>query len=94
MDLSLVIPLGIAGVGTALFSLWVFAIWKTGGVSNFFVFEIGETVPNGSAPCSLKEAATKKEFRQYQAGHETSPVAHCLRYHGATLRGIHLPTPH
>ena len=64
MDLSLAIPLGIGGVGTILFALWVFAIWKTGGLNNFFVFEDGETMPNGAAPSSLKKTATKKEFWQ------------------------------
>ena len=64
MDLSLAIPLGIGGVGTILFALWVFAIWKTGGLRNFFVFESGETVPNGTVSSSLKEAATMNEFRR------------------------------
>jgi hypothetical protein len=61
MDLSLAILLGIGGLGTVFSALWVFAIWKTGGLRNFFVFENGETVPNGAIPSSLKETATKKE---------------------------------
>lgn len=64
MDLSLAILLGIVGVGTILSALWAFAIWKTGGLNTFFVFENGETVPNGAVPSSLKETATKKEFWQ------------------------------
>ena len=64
MDLSLAILLGIGGVGTILSALWVFAIWKTGGLNNFFVFEAGETVPNGAVPSPLKETSTKKEFWQ------------------------------
>jgi hypothetical protein len=62
MDLSLAILLGIGGLGTVFSALWVFAIWKTGGLRNFFVFENGETVPNGAIPSSLKETATKTEF--------------------------------
>jgi hypothetical protein len=62
MDLSLAILLGIGGLGTVFSALWVFAIWKTGGLRNFFVFENGETVPNGTVPSSLKETATKTEF--------------------------------
>ena len=61
MDLSLAILLGIGGLGTVFSALWVFAIWKTGGLRNFFVFENGETVPNGTVLSSLKETATKKE---------------------------------
>lgn len=61
MDLSLAILLGIVGLGTVLSALWVFAIWKTGGLRNFFVFENGETVPNEAVPSFLKETATKKE---------------------------------
>jgi hypothetical protein len=64
MDLSLAILLGIGGLGTVLSGLWAFAIWKTGGLHKFFIFENGETVPNGSVPSSLKETATKKEFWQ------------------------------
>jgi hypothetical protein len=64
MDLSLAILLGIGGVGTIFSALWVFAIWKTGGLQNFFVFENGDTVSNGAVPSSLKETATKKEFWQ------------------------------
>jgi hypothetical protein len=64
MDLSLAILLGIGGVGTILSALWVFAIWETGGLNNFFDFEDGETVPNGAISSSLKESATKKEFCQ------------------------------
>lgn len=48
MDLSLAILIGIGGLGTVLSALWIFAIWKTGGLQNFFVFENGETVPNGA----------------------------------------------
>jgi hypothetical protein len=62
MDLSLAILLGIGGLGTVFSALWVFAIWKTGGLRNFFVFENGETVPNGAILSSLKETATKTEF--------------------------------
>jgi hypothetical protein len=62
MDLSLAILLGIGGLGTVFSALWVFAIWKTGGLRNFFVFENGETVPNGTVPSSLKETAAKTEF--------------------------------
>ena len=62
MDLSLAILLGIGGLGTVFSALWVFAIWKTGGLRNFFVFENGETVPNRTIPSSLKETATKTEF--------------------------------
>jgi len=62
MDLSLAILLGIGGLGTVFSALWVFAIWKTGGLRNFFVFENGETVPNGTVLSSLKETATKTEF--------------------------------
>jgi len=64
MDLSLAILLGIGGLGTVFSALWVFAIWKTGGLRNFFVFESGETVPNGTVSSSLKEAATMNEFRR------------------------------
>ena len=64
MDLSLAILLGIGGVGTIFSALWVIAIWKTGGLNNFFVLEAGETVPNGAVPSSLKETETKKEFWQ------------------------------
>lgn len=62
MDLSLAILLGIGGLGAVFSALWVFAIWKTGGLRNFFVFENGETVPNGTVFSSLKETATKTEF--------------------------------
>ncbi len=62
MDLSLAILLGIGGLGAVFSALWVFAIWKTGGLRNFFVFENGETVPNGTVLSSLKETATKTEF--------------------------------
>ena len=48
MDLSLAILLGIGGLGAIFSALWVFAIWKTGGLRNFFVFENGETVPSGA----------------------------------------------
>ncbi len=61
MDLSLAILLGIGGLGAVFSALWVFAIWKTGGLRNFFVFENGETVPNGTVLSSLKETSTKKE---------------------------------
>ena len=61
MDLSLAILIGIGGLGTVLSALWIFAIWKTGGLQNFFVFENGETVPNGAIPSSLKKTAKKKE---------------------------------
>jgi hypothetical protein len=64
MDLSLAILLGIGGLGTVLSALWVVAIWKTGGLNNFLVFEAGETVPNGAVPSPLNQTATKKEFWQ------------------------------
>jgi hypothetical protein len=64
MDLLLAILLGIGGAGTILSALWVFAIWKTGGLHNFCDFEAGEPVPNGAVPPSLKETSTKKEFWQ------------------------------
>jgi hypothetical protein len=50
MDLPLAILLGIDGLGTVVSALWVFAIWKTGGLRNFFDFENGETVPSGAVP--------------------------------------------
>ncbi len=62
MDLSLAILLGIGGLGAVFSALWVFAIWKTGGLRNFCVFENGERVPNGTVLSSLKETATKTEF--------------------------------
>lgn len=60
MNLSLLILLGIGGLWTALSSLWVFAMWKTGRPQNFLIFENRETVPNGLVASSLKETATKK----------------------------------
>jgi hypothetical protein len=67
MNLSLAILLGISGLGTVFCILWVFAIWKTGGFHNFYVFENGETVPNNSGTgcsSSLKGAATMHESRR------------------------------
>jgi hypothetical protein len=64
MDLSLAILLGIGGVWTIYSALWIFSIWKTGGLNNFFAFQAGEPVMNGTGPAPLKEISTKKEFWQ------------------------------
>ena len=64
MDPSLAILFGIGGVWTIFSALWIFSIWKTGGLNNFFAFEAGETVTNGAVPSPLKEISTKKEFWQ------------------------------
>jgi hypothetical protein len=64
MDLSLAIFLSIGGAGTIYFALWIFSIWKTGGLNNFCAFGAGETVANETGPSPLKEVSTKKEFWQ------------------------------
>jgi hypothetical protein len=64
VDLSIAILLGIGGVGAVLSALWIFAIWKAGGLHNFCVFLDGEPVLNGAIPSSLNDPATRKEFWQ------------------------------
>jgi hypothetical protein len=50
MDPSIAILFGIGGVWAIFSALWIFSIWKTGGLNNFFAFENRETVPSGTIP--------------------------------------------
>ena len=60
MNLSVAILLGIGELGTVFSALWVFAIWKTGGLNNFFAFEAEETVTDGARPSPAREYRQRK----------------------------------